>query len=65
MLDHAGGEIQPPDLLMDHLFCKTGEDKVNLVAASLTPAKMMEETLEVNRSAGSGGGKDKAHDGDE
>jgi hypothetical protein len=43
---------------MDHLLGVRGEHEVDLVSA-LT--EMMKESLEIDRSAGSGGGEDEAH----
>jgi len=61
MLNHSGREIQRSDLLVNYLLGIGGEYEMDLMIASLSLSKMMEETLEIDGSAGSRGCKDKAH----
>ena len=59
VLDDAVGQFQFPDLFPDHLLRVWREDEVNLV---ISQREMMEESLEIDRPTGSGGGKDESHD---
>ena len=52
VFDDAEGQLQFPDLLVDHLLRVGGEDEMDLVGAL---SEMMQDPLEIDRSTGSGG----------
>lgn len=58
MLRDTFGNLELIDLLRSNLFGMTAQDEMDLVRGAID---LLEQSLQINRSAGTSGGEDKFH----